>query len=114
MPFTDSDKMFWLRVGLGVVGGALAELLTGCKVILAPNPNAGTCVANATPDYSTGILVGLGLYLLSFYAIKWTIGKRLDKDEQRKIVTTGVGSFLLLFIFTWILLFTLGVTYLNL
>jgi len=66
------------------------------------------------PDYSTGILVGLGLYLLSFYLVKWTIAKKWGKDEQRKIVTTGVGSFALLFIFTWIFLFTLGVTYLNL
>ncbi len=105
--------MYWFRTGLGVLGGGLAELLTGCKVILPPAANAGTCVGSAVPDYSTGILVWVGLYLLSFYLIKWTYGKKLDKDEQRKIVTTGIGSFILLFIFTWVILFTLGVSYLN-
>lgn len=98
---------------MGVVAGALAELLTGCKVVLPPASEAGTCAGGAVPDYSTGILVWLGLYLLSFYALKWTIGKKMSKEEQRKLVTTGVGTSVLLFLFTWLLLYTLGVTYLN-
>ena len=113
MPFTDLDKIYWIRVGLGAVGGTLTELLTGCKVAVT-GPTAGACLNGLTPDYSTGILVGLFLFLGSYYLLKSTIGKKFDKDEQRKIYTTGVGSFALLFVFSWVLLFTLGVTYLNL
>lgn len=113
LPFTDLDKIYWIRVGLGSVGGALAELLTGCQVAMT-GANAGGCLNGLKPDYSTGILIGLFLFLGSYYALRATIGKKFPKDEQRKIYTTGVGSFALLFIFWWVLLFTLGITYLNL
>ena len=114
MPFTDLDKIFWFRTALGVIGGTASELLTGCKVVVPPVATAAACVGGLTPDYSTGILLGLFLFLASYYFLKYTIGKRFDKEEQRKIYTTGVGSFALLFVFSWVLLFTLGVTYENL
>lgn len=113
MPFSDLDKIYWFRAGLGALGGTLSELLTGCKVNLTA-PNAGACLNGLKPDYSTGILLGLFLFLASYYLLRGTIGKNFPQDEQRKIYTTGVGSYALLFIFSWLLLFTLGVTYLNL
>ena len=113
MQSADLTTIFWLRVGLGAVGGTLSELLSGCKVNLTP-PNAGVCVGGAVPDYSTGILLALFIFMGSYYFLKYTIGKKFPKDMQGKIYTTGVGSFALLYIFTWVLLYTLGVTYLNL
>jgi len=113
MTVSDLDKIFWLRAALGVVGGSLSELLTGCKVIVAA-PQAGACVDGLKPDYTTGVLIGVLLFLGSYYALKGTIGKNFEKDQVGKIYTTGVGSYVLLFVFSWALLFTLGVTYLNL
>jgi hypothetical protein len=113
LPFTDLDKIFWFRAGMGVVGGTLSELLTGCKVIIT-SPGAGSCVGGLKPDYSTGILIGLFLFLASYYFLKSIYGKKFAKDQQNKIYTTGVGSFALLYVFSWVLLFTLGVSYLNL
>ncbi|MDA4117492.1 MAG: hypothetical protein OK455_04025 [Thaumarchaeota archaeon] len=113
MPLTDFDKIFWLRSGLGVVGGTLSELLFGCKVQVT-GTGIGTCVGNVVPDYSTGILLGLALFLGSYYVFRVTLGKKFTKEQMGKIYTTGAGSFALLFIFSWILLFTLGVTYLTL
>lgn len=114
MPLTLFDKIYWLRAGLGALSGISAELLTGCKVLVPPVAKAAACVDGKSPDYSTGILLGLFVYLASFYLLKWTVGKGMQKDQERKLYTTGVGSFLMLFIFSWVLLFTLGVTYLNL
>jgi hypothetical protein len=108
------DKIYWLRAGLGVVGGVSSELLTGCKVLVPPSASGGACVNGLSPDYSTGILLGLFLYIATFYLLRWSVGKGFDKDMQRKLYTTGVGSYLMLFVFSWVLLFTLGVTYLNL
>jgi hypothetical protein len=113
LPFTDLDKIFWSRAALGVVGGTLSELLTGCKVIVS-GPTAGTCEGGLVPDYSTGILIGLFLFLGSYYLIKLTIGKKFPKADQGKIYMTGLGSYALLYIFTWVFLYTLGITYLNL
>jgi len=113
LPFTDLDKIFWSRAALGAVGGTVSELLTGCKVIVS-GQLAGTCEGGLTPDYSTGILIGLFLFLGSYYLIKLTIGKKFPKADQGKIYMTGLGSFALLYIFTWVFLYTLGITYLNL
>lgn len=113
MQFNDLDKIFWLRTVLGVVGGVLSELLTGCKVIVS-GPTAGTCVGGLIPDYSTGILIGLFIFLGSYYLLKLTIGKKFPKEQQGKIYMTGLGSYALLYIFTWVLLYTLGITFLNL
>ena len=113
MPFTDLDKIFWSRAALGAVGGTLSELLTGCKVIVTGS-SAGTCEGGLVPDYSTGILVGLFIFLGSYYLIKLTIGKKFPKADQGKIYMTGLGSYALLYIFFWVFLYTLGITYLNL
>ncbi len=113
MQFADLDKIFWLRVVLGVVGGTLSQLVTGCKVIVS-GPNAGTCMGGLVADYSTGILIGLFIFLGSYYLLKLTIGKKFPKEQQGKIYTTGLGSYALLYVFTWVLLYTLGVTFLNL
>jgi hypothetical protein len=113
MPFSDLDKIYWLRAGLGMLGGALAEFITGCKVILAP-PNAGACAGGLRPDYTTGITLGIFLFLGSYYLLNATIGSRFNKDQRTKLYTTGVGTYTLLYLFTWILLYTLGVAYLNL
>ena len=48
LQFTDLDKIFWFRSGLGAIGGSLSELLFGCKVNVA-GANAGSCVAGV-PD----------------------------------------------------------------
>jgi hypothetical protein len=105
--------IFWLRAGLGALGGTLAELFTGCKVLIPPASSGPACVGGLTPDYITGILIGMFLFIGSYYAFNWTIGKKFPKDEQRKIYTTGIGSYVMLFVFSWVLLFTLGVAYLN-
>jgi len=114
LSLTVIDKIFWLRAGLGVVAGTIAELLTGCKVMVPVPKTGGVCIGGLSPDYSTGILFGLFLYLATFYVLKWTVGKKGDKALERKLYTTGVGSYALLFLFSWVLLYTLGVTYLNL
>ena len=113
MPFTDLDKIFWSRAALGAVGGTLSELLTGCKVIVSGSL-AGTCEVGLVPDYSTGILIGLFIFLGSYYFIKLTIGKKFPKADQGKIYMTGLGSYALLYVFFWVFLYTLGITYLNL
>jgi len=113
LPFTDLDKIFWSRAALGAVGGTLSELLTGCKVVVS-GPRAGTCELGLTPDYQTGILIGLFIFLGSYYLVKLTIGKKFPKADQGKIYMTGLGSYALRYVFFWVFLYTLGITFLNL
>lgn len=51
--------------------------------------------------------MGIGIYLASYYVALFTWYRGLDKQGQGKVYTTGVGSFVLVFLFTWMLFFTL-------
>ena len=92
---SDTDKIWWFRVVMGALGGTLAELLFGY-------------------DYSNGILIALILFLGSYYASRYLWGKSFTKQQMTKLYTVGMFPFIMLFIFFWILLFTLGVHYLTL
>ncbi|MDA4125184.1 MAG: hypothetical protein OK438_07050 [Thaumarchaeota archaeon] len=85
LPF---DKLYWLRVGLGVAAGLLAELVFGV-------------------DYSNGLLMGVVFYLASYYLARYLWFKDLAKQYVGKMYSTGIGGYAFVFLFTWILLFTL-------
>lgn len=58
-------------------------------------------------DYSYGILVGLFVYLLTYYAARYGWYRKIEAAKIGKLYSTGVGSYVMLFLFTWILLATL-------
>ena len=70
--------------------------------------------AFAGSDYTMGILFALVAFLGSYYAARYVWGGNFSKEEQGKIYTTGMGSYIMLFLFFWLLLFTLGVHYATL
>lgn len=74
-----------------MVGGILAE-------------TAQTAIGT---DYFTGISIGIGIYLASYYAARFTWYKGADQSSQAKIYSTGWGGFIMVFLFTWMLFFTL-------
>jgi hypothetical protein len=82
------DKLYWLRLGLAAVAGLIAAALVGL-------------------DFTSGISLGIAMYLVSFYLARYTWYRRTGSEFIGKIYTTGVGSFILVFLFTWMLLFTL-------
>ncbi len=84
------DKLFWFRSGLGAVTGVLAQFIFGS-------------------DYYNGVVLGLLVYLLSYYFARFVWGKNVTKQEMAKLYTSGIGTFVMLYLFFWLLLFTLGV-----
>jgi hypothetical protein len=95
MAISKTDKIFWLRAGLGATAGVLSELLFGT-------------------DFESGVLLALVIYLASYYLVRRVWGSQFKPDELTKMYTAGVGSFALLFIFLYIFLFTVGLHYLSL
>jgi hypothetical protein len=85
------DKLYWLRVAFGAAAGLLANW-----------------AFSPTLDYTDGILVAVIVYLGSYYLARYGWYRKLDRKDFGKIYTTGIGVFIMLFIFTWILLFTLA------
>ena len=77
-----------MRIGLGVLGGLTAYRVFGL-------------------DYLDGLLVGVIFYLASYYLARYIWFRKLDKADVGKIYSTGIGGYIMVFLFTWILIFTL-------
>jgi len=60
------------------------------------------------------VLFAIVIYLGSYYLVRKVWGPQFKADELNKMYTTGIGSYVLLFIFLYIFLFTLGIHYLSL
>jgi hypothetical protein len=83
------DKLYWLRIGLGFASGVLTEELTGM-------------------DAYNGISIGILVFLVSYYFARFVWYRGVDKRFQSKLYTTGLGGYIGMFLFSWILLFTLA------
>lgn len=95
MTISYGDRIFWLRVGLGATSGALSDLLF-------------------YNDYLSALLFLVVVFLATYYLVKTLWGGKMKPEDQRKLITSGLGSYILLFLFFWIFLFTLQVHLLHL
>lgn len=89
------DKLFWLRVGLGVLAGALSALIGS---------------GSAFSDESSRVGLGFGIMIILFivsYVIAKSMRIPIAISDKKKLITTGYGSYFLMFIFCWILVNTL-------
>lgn len=53
-----------------------------------------------------GVSLGILMYLISYYVPLFTWYRGRSKEIQGKVYTTGIGTYVMVFLFTWILLFT--------
>ena len=87
------DRVFWLRVGLGVLAGTLSAII-GSPITIE----------------SSRVVLGFGTMIVLFI-VSYVIAKGLRIPiaitEKKKLITTGYGSYFLMFIFSWILINTL-------
>ena len=87
------DKVFWIRVGLGVLAGTLSAII-GQPITIESNR----------------VVLGFGIMIVLFI-VSYVIAKGLRIPiaitEKKKLITTGYGSYFLMFIFSWILVNTL-------
>lgn len=95
MTISYADRIFWLRVGLGATSGALADVLF-------------------YSDYPSALLFLVVVYLATYYLVRSLWGGKMKPEDQRKLYTSGLGSYILLFLFFWFFLFTLQVHLLHL
>lgn len=82
------DKLFWIRVGFGVLAGVIAAQ-TGNSIDISSRP-------------FLGLAVMIVLFMIT-YGIAKVMRIPLAPSEKKKLVMTGIGSYFFMFIFTWIL-----------
>lgn len=88
---TPLDKIFWLRAALGALAGVIIGFFTVYTGLRG----------------STGVVFAVFIYILSYYLIRFKMAAEIPPKDARKMVTAGLGSFITLFLFIWILIYTL-------
>ncbi len=83
-----ADKIFWIRIGFAVLAG----IISGALGFLSNNPQA-----------FRGIGIGFLLYFITYIIARIAFGKRMPISEHRKLVTTGMGAYVFMFLTVWIL-----------
>lgn len=101
------DKVYWFRVLMGIVGGALTAFLIGSAEIVERGDISLS--VNSSEIAFRGITILMFMYLISYYLAKFVIAPQIPTEQRRKWATAGIGSFIAIFWWTWILLTTLRV-----
>lgn len=92
-----SESLYWIRAGLGAVVGGLTALYDYVVNI----PQASTDLN----DLFTGLAFAFIFFIITYYILKI---RYLNKFEKRsKLITTGIGTYFLLWIVVWVLLHTI-------
>jgi len=86
------DKLFWIRIGMAAIGGVIATFLFD------------------SIDGEERRWASIGFMIIVFIASA-VIGKSmkigLPSSDRKKLVTTGIGTYVFLYLFMWILSYTL-------
>ncbi len=99
------DRVYWFRVLMGIVAGALTASLIGSATI---NAVSGTADAVTNSEVAfRGITILMFMYVVSYYLAKFVIAPQMPKEQSRKWATAGIGGFIAIFFWTWILITTL-------
>jgi len=88
-----ADKLFWLRIGFALIGGAIATFLF-------------EGIEDSEEHRWSSIIFMIVLFIVTCFIAK---GMKINfpKSDRKKLVTTGIGSYVFLYLFAWIMTYTL-------
>ena len=86
------DKLFWIRVGMAALGGIAATFLFES---IDGEERRWASIIFMIMVFIASAIIGKGM----------KIG--LPRSDRKKIVTTGIGSYVFIYLFMWILSYTL-------
>lgn len=82
------EKVFWIRIGFAIAAGLVAGLLGFSSI----NGNG-----------INGILIGFSFYIISYIVMRGLYIRKILPTDRNKLITTGLGSYIFMFLFVWIL-----------
>ena len=88
-----TNMLFWMRFGFAIIGGAIATFLFE------------EIDGNEERRWSS-IIFMIVLFIITCFIAK---GMKINfpKSDRKKLVTTGIGSFVFMYLFAWIMTYTL-------
>ena len=82
--------------------GALAGIIAGALGLVTP-VSVTDGLSNANPNAYYGFYIAIIVFLASYYFAKYWILKGIATKDKNRLFTQGIGSFIIMFVFTWIL-----------
>ena len=86
------DRLFWVRIGLAAIGGTIATFLF-------------ESIEGEERRWASII------FMIIIFVVSAVIGKGmkigLPPSDRKKLVTTGIGTYVFVYLFMWILSYTL-------
>jgi hypothetical protein len=86
------DQLFWLRIALAVIAGTSATFLFDS--------------IEGEERRWTSIAFMIIIFIVSIGIAK-SMNLQLPKSDRKKLVTTGIGSYIFIYLFMWIFTYTL-------
>ena len=88
-----TNILFWLRIGFALIGGAIATFLF-------------EGIEDTEEHRWSSIIFMIVLFIITCFIAK---GMKINfpKSDRKKLVTTGIGSFIFMYLFAWIMTYTL-------
>jgi len=86
------NKLFWLRVGCAVLAGTLATFLF-------------EDIQGEERRWAS-IVFMIMVFIVTIFIAK-SMNMQLPSSDRKKIVTQGIGSYIFLYLFVWILTYTI-------
>ena len=87
------NKLFWLRVGIAVLAGISATFLF--DFIEDPEERRWTSIGYMIILFIITVIIAKGMKM------------QLPSSDRKKIVTQGIGSYIFLYLFMWIISYTI-------
>jgi len=88
-----TNKLFWMRFAFALIGGVAAEFLFDG-------------IADSEEKRWSSIIFMIVLFVVTCFIAK---GMKItfQKSDRKKLVTTGIGSYIFLYLFAWIMTHTM-------
>jgi len=86
------DKLFWLRVGFAVIAGTLATFIF-------------EDIQGEERRWAS-IVFMIIIFIVTIFIAK-SMKMQLPSSDRKKIITQGIGSYIFLYLFVWILTYTI-------
>lgn len=92
------ETLYWLRFALGVVAALICVGYEWALGLISPSLNMTTLF--------NGISFAVIIYILSYYVIRPKF--ILKVENPQKILTTGIGIYILSWLVFWVFLYTVA------
>ena len=89
-----TNVLFWMRIAFALIGGAIATF-------------AFDTIEDSEEKRWTSIIFMIVLFVVTCVIAKYGIKINFSRADRKKLVTTGIGSYIFLYLFAWILSYTL-------